>query len=98
MKGHSRYRHLRVDWVGELATESITLCGGENEDSGTEQTLCPTCAQVRNALDVCGIGPESLRELFDTLQVIDPSAVNARMEVLRGLGVQLDIQDWSQLN
>ena len=31
MKGHARYRHLRVDWIGELATESITLCGGENE-------------------------------------------------------------------
>ena len=41
MKGHARYRHLRVDWVGELAAESITLCGIENEDSGTEQTLCP---------------------------------------------------------
>ena len=98
MKGHSRYRHLRVDWVGELATESITLCGGENEYSGTEQTLCPNCAQVRDALNVCGLGPESLRELFDTLRVIDPSEVNARMEVLRGLGVQLDMQDRSQLN
>ena len=66
MKGHSHYRHLRVDWVGELATESITLCGGENEDSGTEQTLCPDCDRVRDALNVCGLGPESLRELFDT--------------------------------
>ena len=28
MKVHARYRHLHVDWVGELATESITLCGG----------------------------------------------------------------------
>ena len=32
MKGHSRYRHLRVDWVGESATESITLCGIENRE------------------------------------------------------------------
>ena len=98
MKGHGRYRHLRVDWVGELSIESITLCGGENEVSETEQTLCPDCAQVRNALKVCGLGPESLRELFDTLRVIDPSEVNARMEVLRDLGVQLDRQDRSDLN
>ena len=52
---------MRVDWVGELATESITLCGGANEDSETEQTLCPHCAQVRDALNFCGLGPESLR-------------------------------------
>ena len=107
MKGHARYRHLHVDWVGELATESITLCGGANEDSGTEQTLCPNCAQVRDALNVCGLGPESLssgpgcsppRELFDTLLVINPSEVKAKMEALRDLGVQMDIQDRSQLN
>ena len=98
MKGHGRYRHLRVDWVGELSIESITLCGGENEVGETEQTFCPDCAQVRNALKVCGLGPESLRELFDTLRVIDPSEVNARMEVLRDLGVQLDRQDRSDLN
>ncbi len=98
MKGHSRYRHLRVDWVGESATESITLCGIENEDSGTEQTLCPNCARVRDALNVCGLGPESLRELFDTLRMIDPSEVKAKMEALRGLGVQMDMQDRSLLN
>ena len=98
MKGHARYRHLRVDWIGELATESITLCGGKNEDNGTEQTLCPDCVQVRAALSVCGLGPESLRELFDTLRVIDPSEVKARMEALRGLGVQMDMQDRSLLN
>ena len=98
MKSHSSYRHLRVDWVGESATESITLCGGENEDSGTEQTLCPNCAQVRDAMNVCRLGPESLRELFDTLRVIDPSEVKAKMEALRNLGRQMDIQDWSQLN
>ena len=98
MKGHARYRHLRVDWVGELATESITLCGGENEDSGTEQALCPNCAQVRDALNICGLGPESLRELFDTLQVIAPSEVKAKIEALRNLGVLMDMQDRSQLN
>ena len=98
MKGHARYRHLHVDWVGELATESITLCGGANEDSGTEQTLCPNCAQVRDALNFCGLGPESLRELFDTLRVIGPSEVKAKMEALRDLRVQMDMQDRSQLN
>ena len=98
MKNQGRYHHLRVDWVGELATESITLCGVEGEDIGTEQTLCPNCAQVRDALNVCGLGPESLRELFDTLLVIDPSEVKAKMEVLRSLGVQMDMQDRSQLN
>ena len=98
MKSHSGYRHLRVDWIGESATESITLCGIENEDSGTEQTLCPNCAQVRDALNVCRLGPESLRELFDTLRVIDPSQVKAKMEKLRDLGVQMDMQDRSQLN
>ena len=98
MKVHARYRHLRVDWVGESSTESITLCGGANEDSGTEQVLCPNCAQVRDALNVCGLGPESLRELFDTLRVIDPSEVKAKMEALRDLGVQMDMQDRSQLN
>ena len=44
MKNPERYRHLRVDWVGE-------------------------------ALNVCGLGPESLRELFDTLRVFGPSEV-----------------------
>ena len=58
----------------------------------------PNCAQVRDALDVCGLGPESLRELFDTLRVIDPSEVKAKVEALRGLGVQMDMQDRSQLN
>ena len=43
MTGRARYRHLRVDWVGELSIESITLCGGENEGSGTERPLCPDC-------------------------------------------------------
>ena len=72
MKGHGRYRHLRVNWVGELSIESITLCGGENEVSETEQTLCPDCARVRDALNVCGFGPKSLREVFATLRVIGP--------------------------
>ena len=98
MKNQGRYRHLRVDWVGESSSESITLCGIEGEDTGTGQTLCPDCAQVSDALNVCGLGPESLRELFDALRVIGPSEVKAKMEVLRGLGVQLDRQDRSQLN
>ena len=98
MKNQDRYRHLRVDWVGESSTQSITLCGVEGEDIGTGQTLCPDCAQVDHALNVCGLGPEILRELFDTLRVIGPSEVKAKMEALRGLGVQMDMQDRSQLN
>ena len=85
MKSQGSYRHLYVDWVGESSTQSITLCGVEGEDIGTGQTLCPDCAQVDDALNVCGLGPESLRELFDTLRVIGPSEVKARMEALRGL-------------
>ena len=98
MKDDAHYRHLRVDWVGERATESITLCGIKNEDSGSESALCPSCARVRDALNVCGLGPESLREIFDTLRVIGPSEVAAKMEVLRDLGRQLDIEDRSHLN
>ena len=45
MKKQGRYRHLRVDWVGESSSESITLCGVEGEDIGTGQTLCPDCAR-----------------------------------------------------
>ena len=69
-----------------------------DEDIGTGQALCPDCAQVREALNVCGLGPESLRELFDTLRVIGPSEVKAKMEALRGLGVQMDMQDRAQFN
>ena len=98
MKNQGSYRHLHVDWVGESSTQSITLCGVEGEDIGTGQTLCPDCAQVDDALNVCGLGPESLRELFDTLRVIGPSEVKAKMEVLRGLGMQVDMQDRSHLN
>ena len=98
LKNPERYRHLHVDWVGESSTQSITLCGVEGEDIGTGQTLCPDCAQVDDALNVCGLGPESLRELFDTLRVIGPSEVKAKMEALRDLGVQMDIQARSQLN
>ena len=89
---------MRVDWVGESSTQSITLCGVEGEDIGKGQALCPNCSQIADALNVCGLGPESLRELFDTLRVIGPSEVKAKMEVLRGLGVQMDMQDRSQLN
>ena len=98
MKNQGRYCHLRVDWVGELSTQSITLCGAGDEDIGTGQILCPDCAQVGEALNVCGLGPESLRELFDTLRVIGPSEVKAKMEVLRSLRAQMDIQDCLQFN
>ena len=98
MKIQGHYRHLRVDWVGESSSQSITLCGVEGENIGTGQTLCPDCAQVSDALNVCGLGPESLRELFDTLRVIGPSEVKAKMEALRGLGVQMDMQDRASLN
>ena len=95
---NQRYYHLHVDWVGESSTQSITLCGAGDEDIGTGQALCPDCAQVDEALNVCGLGPESLRELFDTLRVIGPSEVKAKMEALRGLGVQMDMQDRASLN
>ena len=98
MKNTERYRHLRVDWVGESCSESITLCGVEGEDIGAGQALCPDCAQVADALHICGLGPESLRELFDTLRVIGPSEVKAKMEGLRVLGVRMDMQERSQLN
>ena len=98
MKNQERYRHLRVDWVGESSTQSITLCGVEGENIGTGQTLCPACAQVGEALNVCGLGPESLRELFDTLRVIGPSGLKAQMERLGAVGVQLDMQARASLN
>ena len=98
MKNQRLYRHLRVDWVGESSIESITLCGVEGKDIGTAQTLCSDCAKVRNALNVCGLGPESLREIFDTLRVIGPSEMKARIDVLQDLGVQMDVQERSQLN
>ena len=98
MKNQGRYRHLRVDWVGVSSSESITLCSIEGEDTWTGQMLCPDCTQVSDALNVCGLGPESLRELFDALRVIGPSEVKAKMEALRDLGMQMDMQDRSQLN
>ena len=51
MKNPERYRHLRVDWVGQSSTQSITLCGVEGKDIGPRQTLCPDCAQVGEALN-----------------------------------------------
>ena len=98
MENPGRYHHLRVDWVGESSTRSITLCGAEGEDIGTGQTLCPDCAKVDDALNVCGLGPESLRELFDTLRVVDPSEVKAKMETLGAVGALLDMQDREPLN
>ena len=98
MKNPRRYHHLRVDWVGESSTQSITLCGVEGEDIGPAKTLCPDCAQVGDALNVCGLGPESLRELFDTLRVIGPSEVKAKMEALGAVGAQMDMKDRELLN
>ena len=98
MKTQGRYRHLRVDWVGDSSIQSIILCGAGDKEPGTGQALCPDCTQVSEALNVCGLGPESLRELFDALRVIDPSEVKAKMEVLRGLGVQMDMQNRASLN
>ena len=100
-KGHEEPRTLSPlarGLGGESCSESITLCGVEGEDIGTGQTLCLDCAQVADALHVCGLGPESLRELFDTLRVIGPSEVKAKMEALRVLGVRMDMQERSQLN
>ena len=98
MENQERHHHLHVDWVGESSTHSITLCGVEGENIGTGQTLCPDCVQVGDALNVCGLGPESLRELFETLRVIGPSALKAQMERLSTVGKQLDIQDRVSLN
>ena len=98
MKNPGRYHHLRVDWAGESSTQSITLCGVEGEAIGTGPTLCPDCAQVDDALNVCGLGPESLRELFDRLRMIDPSEVKAKMETLGAVEVLLDMQDRELLN
>ena len=71
---------------------------GRTDGGPKNRHSAPNCAQVRDALNFCGLGPESLRELFDTLRVIGPSEVKAKMEALRGLGVQMDLQDRSQLN
>ena len=98
MKNQDRYHHLRVDWVGESSTQSITLCGVEGENIGTGQIPCPDCVKVGDALNVCGLGPESLRELFDTLRVIGPSELKAQMERLGAVGVQLDMQARASLN
>ena len=42
MKNQDRYHHLRVDWVGESSTQSITLCGVEGETSGPDRYSAPT--------------------------------------------------------
>ena len=78
-------------WVGQ----SITLCGVEGEDIGAGQALCPDCAQVGEALNVCGLGPESLRELFDTLRVFGPRGESEDGGASRS---RMDMQERSQLN
>ena len=98
MENPGRYYHLRVDWVGKSSTRSITLCGVKGEAIGSGPTLCPDCAQVDAALNVCGLGPERLRELFDTLRVVDPAALNAQIEQLYAVGAILDKQNRTQFN
>ena len=100
-KGHEEPRTLSplARGLGGRVLQRVDhAVGVEGEDIGTGQTLCPDCAQVADALHVCGLGPESLRELFDTLRVIGPSEVKAKMEALRVLGVRMDMQERSQLN
>ena len=46
VSGWTSLPRLRVDWVGESCSESITLCGVEGEDIGAGQALCPDCAQL----------------------------------------------------
>ena len=90
MKKQGHYHHFGVDWPGESFSESVTLCGVEGEDVGTGQTLCPDCAQVAITLNFCGLGPESLRQFFSALRTIDPCALKAKIEALRGRAVEIE--------
>ncbi len=90
MKKQGHYHHLRVDWPGESFSELVTLCGVEGEDVGTGQTLCPDCAQVAITLNFCGLGPESLRQFFSALRTIDPCALKAEIEALRGRAGEIE--------
>ena len=99
MKKQGRYHHFGVDWQGESFSESVTLCGVEGEDVGPGQTLCPDCAQVAITLNFCGLGPESLRQFFSALRAIDPFALKAHIEALRGRAVEIEnLQDRASLN
>ena len=93
MENPELYYHLRVDWVGESSTQSITLCGVTGKNIGSGMTLCPDCVHVDAALNVCGLGPGLLRELVDTLRVADPAALNAEIETLYAVGALLDMRD-----
>ena len=99
MKKQGRYHHFSVDWPGESFSESVTLCGIEGEAVGTGQTLCPDCAQVAITLNFCGLGPESLRQFFSALKTIDPFALKAELEALRGRAVKIEkLQARASLN
>ena len=56
MKNPERYRHLRVDWVGQSSTQSITLCGVEGEDIGTGQTPLPRLRPGRRGSERLWVG------------------------------------------
>ena len=99
MKKQGRYHHLGVDWPGESFSELVTLCGGEGGDAGTEQPRCPDCAQVALSLNFCGLGPDSLRQFFSAIRAMDPFALKAQIEALRGRAVEIEnMQDRASLN
>ena len=55
MKNPGRYHHMRVDWVGESSTRSITLCGARVKRSGRTDTL-PRLRQGRRSLERLRVG------------------------------------------
>ena len=86
MKKQGRYHHLGVDWPGESFSELVTLCG-------------PDCAQVARTLNFCGLGPDSLRQFFSAIRAMDPFALKAQIEALRGRAVEIEnTQDRASLN
>ena len=99
MKKQGRYHHLGVDWPGESFSELVTLCGGEGGDAGTEQPLCPDCAQGALSLNFCGLGPDRLRQFFSAIRAMDPFALIAQIAALRGRAVEIEnMQDRASLS